>query len=214
MPRRRTVPDDAILRATAEAIGEHGPAALTLADVATRVGLSPATLLQRFGSKRGLLLKLAESGPASAKQNFTRAAARGPSSRRALTAALKAMTAGVASPQTMANNLAFLQLDLTDPEFHALAVAHARSFRSGIESLLVEAQRSGELDPETDTKRLAEAVETVYNGALITWAVHRRGKVENHLAKQLDTLLAPYSVERLHLGQDLGHGRLGVAEEQ
>jgi AcrR family transcriptional regulator len=214
MPRRRTVPDEAILRATAEAIGEHGPAALTLADVATRVGLSPATLLQRFGSKRGLLLKLAESGPAHAKQNFSRAAARATSSRTALTAALKAMTTGVASPQTMANNLAFLQLDLTDPEFHALAVAHAKQFRGGIESLLREAKWSGELTPETDTKRLAEAVETIYNGALITWAVHRRGKVENHLQKQLDTLLQPYLVERLHLGQDLGHGGLRVAEQE
>jgi AcrR family transcriptional regulator len=191
MPRPRTVTDEAILRAAAEAIGEKGPAAFTLADVGSRVGLSPATLLQRFGSKRGLLLKLAESGPEWAKQNFSRAAARGTSSRTALISALKAMTAGVASPHALANNLAFLQMDLTDPEFHALAVAHAKAFRRGIESLLAEAKRSGELPPATDTKRLAEAVEAVYNGALITWAIHRKGRVENHLAKQLATLLGP-----------------------
>jgi AcrR family transcriptional regulator len=199
MPRPRTVDDAQILRAAAEAIGEHGPAELTLAAVAGKVGLSPATLLQRFGSKRGLLLKLAESGPEWAKQNFIEAGARQSSSRKALTSALKAMTTSVASPQAMANNLAFLQIDLTDPEFHALALAHAKAFRGGIEALLNSAKRRGELAPETDTRRLAEAVEAVYNGALITWAVHRKGRVENHLAKQLETLLAPYSVERLHL---------------
>jgi AcrR family transcriptional regulator len=199
MPRPRTVDDAAILKAAAETIGEHGPAGFTLATVGAKVGLSPATLLQRFGSKRGLLLKLAESGPQWAKQSFINAAARHTSSHKALISALKAMTASVASPQAMANNLAFLQIDLTDPEFHALAVAHAKSFRGGIEALLNDAKRWGEIEPHTDTRRLAEAVEAVYNGALITWAVHRKGRVENHLAKQLHTLLDPYSVERLHL---------------
>ena len=35
-----------------------GPARLTLAEVAKEAGLSPATLVQRFGSKRGLMLAL------------------------------------------------------------------------------------------------------------------------------------------------------------
>ena len=61
-PRPRTVSDQAILAATARVIGDLGPAKLTLARVASEVGLAPATLVQRFGSKRGLLLALAESG--------------------------------------------------------------------------------------------------------------------------------------------------------
>jgi AcrR family transcriptional regulator len=200
MPRPRTVDDAAILKAAAEAIGESGPAAFTLAGVAARVGLSPATLLQRFGSKRELLLKLAESGPAWADEQFRTASARHTSPRKALIAALKAMTASVASPEALANNLAFLQIDLRDPDFHDLALAHAQAFRGGIQAILNEARGAGELRPDADTRRLAEAVEAVYNGALITWAVHRKGRVDNHLAKQLDTLLRPYSVERLHLG--------------
>jgi len=43
-------------------MGELGPAKLTLARVAKAAGLSPATLVQRFGSKRALLLALAKSG--------------------------------------------------------------------------------------------------------------------------------------------------------
>jgi AcrR family transcriptional regulator len=190
MPRTRTVSDERILRAVAEVLGEKGPAEFTLADVGAKAGLSPATLLQRFGSKRALLLALAESGPRWAERKFIEAAARQQSPRRALIAALKAMTTSVASPEAMANNLAFLHIDLSDPDFHALAQKHARSFRNGIEAFLNDARREGEIAPQTDTKRLAEAVESVYNGALITWAIHRKGRLENHLQKQLETLLA------------------------
>jgi AcrR family transcriptional regulator len=192
MPRTRTVGDEAILAAAAETIAESGPAGFTLADVGARVGLSPATLLQRFGSKRGLLLRLAAEGPKWAETKFIQASARHRSPRKALIAALKAMTTGVASRAAMANNLAFLQLDLSDPDFHALAQAHARAFRGAIRGILEEARQAGEVSGQTDIERLAEAVETVYNGALITWAIHRKGRVENHLEKQLETLLAPY----------------------
>ena len=190
MPRSRTVDDAAILAAAAETIGQLGPADLTLAAVAGKVGLSPATLVQRFGSKRELLLRLAETGPRWAEQKFMEASARYASPLKALAAALKAMTAGVASPESMANNLAFLQLDLQDPDFHSLALAHARAFRRGIEALLEDAAAAGELAPGTDTRRLAEVVESVYNGALITWAIHRKGKVQNHLQRQLDVVLS------------------------
>ena len=50
----RTVDDATIPRATAEVIGRAGLAGLTLAAVAREAGLSAATLVQRFGSKRGL----------------------------------------------------------------------------------------------------------------------------------------------------------------
>jgi hypothetical protein len=102
------------------------------------------------------------------------------------------MTAGVASPEAMANNLAFLQLDLRDPEFHELAQAQARSTRNSIRALLDDAVAAGELDPRTETARLAEAIEAVYNGALVSWAIHRSGRVDRWLARQIETVLAPY----------------------
>ena len=50
--RPRTHSDDALLDATFRAVGAVGPARLTLADVAREAGVAPATLVQRFGSKR------------------------------------------------------------------------------------------------------------------------------------------------------------------
>jgi AcrR family transcriptional regulator len=117
---------------------------------------------------------------------------RHPSPLRALVTALREMTAGVSSPEAMANNLAFLQLDLRDPEFHELAETQARRVRDSVAALLKDAVTAGELRPETDTVRLSEAIETVYNGALVTWAIHRKGALDRWLGRQLETVLAPH----------------------
>src|SRR6266487_3441135 len=63
MARPRLVSDDVILDATRQVLAELGPAKLTLAAVGSRAGLAPPTLLQRFGSKRGLLLASAARSP-------------------------------------------------------------------------------------------------------------------------------------------------------
>ena len=58
-PRPRTTSDATILAALTRVISRIGPAKLTLADVAAEAGHSRAGLVQRFGSKRGLLLAVA-----------------------------------------------------------------------------------------------------------------------------------------------------------
>src|SRR5688572_11388706 len=64
-PRPRTVTDDDILAAAARAMSKVPPTRFTLAEVAREAGLAPATLVQRFGSKRGLLLALAAQSAVS-----------------------------------------------------------------------------------------------------------------------------------------------------
>src|SRR5215218_7030471 len=113
-PRPRTVPDEDILAATGRIIGRLGPSRFTLADVAREVGLSPATLVQRFGSKRGLMLALAGSAVEFVDACFaTLRAAHPDSPLEALLAGATDMARHVASPEEMANHLAFLQLDLS-----------------------------------------------------------------------------------------------------
>src|SRR4051794_30236204 len=62
MGRPRTVSDEQILAGAARVIARVGPARLTLAEVGREVGLSAATLVQRFGSRRGVLLAVARHG--------------------------------------------------------------------------------------------------------------------------------------------------------
>src|SRR5262245_17341483 len=120
-PRPRTTSDEAILGAAYRVVSRQGPN-LTLADVAREAGVSPATLVQRFGSKRGLLLSLVAgaSGHVAAEYARIRAAHRSPLA--ALMAVGDCMAQMAGTPETMANSLAFLQIDLTDPEFHTHAL--------------------------------------------------------------------------------------------
>jgi len=191
LPRQRTVDDEAVLAAAARVIARDGPARLTLARVAAEVGLSAATLVQRFGSKRDLLLAVARHGGQALPDAFDAARADHRSPLEALRAALGRLTSSVATPEAMANSVAFLQIDLSDPDFHAEALDAMRRTRERIRELLGEAVAAGELRP-CDTGRLAGAVQNAYNGALISWAIYREGAIDAWLHAELDTLLAGY----------------------
>ena len=191
MPRPKTVDDDAVLDAALRVIDRGGPGELTLAAVAREVGLAPATLLQRFQSKRGLLLAINSRGSDGAGSSLREATKRHRSPLRALVAGLVDMSSRVTSPETMANHLAFLQIDLSDPEFHQLALAYTTTVREEIKRLLDAAVEAGELEA-TDTSRLAQGIQTTHSGARITWAIYRKGRLDTWLRRELDTLLAPY----------------------
>ncbi|MBI3667578.1 MAG: TetR/AcrR family transcriptional regulator [Acidobacteria bacterium] len=191
MGRRKVTPDADVLTATFSVISRVGPARLTLADVAAEAGLAPATLLQRFGSKRGLLLAVAEQGMAGVDECFARLRSAHPSPLAALCASLEEMTHMCETPEAMANSLAFLEIDLTDPDFHRLALENSRSTLAGYRALLDEAVTAGELGP-CDTARLARALGAMCSGSMLSWAILREGTVTQWLRDDIETLLGPY----------------------
>lgn len=189
-PRPRSVSDAEVLEATGRAIARVGPNGLTLAEVAREAGIAPPTLIQRFGSKRGLLLAFAEQGPEGVRETFAAARAESDSPLRALREALVRMTASVRTREAMANHLAVLQMDLADPDFHRHALAHGELLRREVAATLEEAARRGEIEGGEDVARLARAVQALFNGALLTWAVHDEGTVEEAVREALEVLLA------------------------
>lgn len=191
-PRPRTVSDDAILAATARLIGRVGPVRLTLADVGGEVGLSPATLLQRFGSKRGLLIALVQRSVGSVDQSFRDRRASATSALDAVIAAASDMAEHMRTPEELANNLAFFQIDLSDPEFHRLALEYSRRVRAGYRALLDEAVMAGELQ-SCDTAALASALQGVAAGSLLNWAIHRDGAVVDWVRRDVETVITPYA---------------------
>jgi len=195
-PRPRLLDDAEILAAAGMAIVRLGPAKLTLADVARAAGVSAATLVQRFGSKRGLLLALARTAVDGVDACFAAIRADHPSPLDALMSAATDMTRHVKKPEEMANHLAFLQMDLSDPEFQHLAAENAGRIRAGYVALLKDAVKAGEL-ARCDTARLGAAIESLSGGSLIAWAIHRRGDAHSWVRKDLETLLAPYRTKKL-----------------
>ena len=76
-PRPRTVSDEDLINATMRVMSRLGPVKLTLAEVAKEAGVTAATLVQRFGSKRGLMLRISAALSAA----FLTAASASPLSR-------------------------------------------------------------------------------------------------------------------------------------
>ena len=190
MSRRKVTPDAEVLNATFRVISRVGPAHLTLADVAAEAGLAPATLLQRFGSKRSLLLAVAEQSAAGVEECFARVRAAHLSRLEALTASLEEMTVMCDTPEAMANNLAFLQIDLVDPDFHRLALENSRATLAGYRALLDEAVAAGEM-VHCDTARLARALAAMSGGSMLSWAILREGRVTQWLRDDIEMLLGP-----------------------
>jgi AcrR family transcriptional regulator len=190
-PRPRTIPDEQILGAAHRAMSRLGPAKLTLSEVAKEAGLSPATLLQRFGSKRGLMLALWAGAVEGIDACFAMLRPAHTSPLSAIIAAATEMSRHTKSPEEMANHLAFLQIDLSDPEFHRNMLAMSRRTEDGYRALLDEAIAAGELI-RCDTDRLARAINAIAGGSLIGWAVFREGAAEEWVRRDLETLLALY----------------------
>jgi AcrR family transcriptional regulator len=197
--RPRIASDEELLAATARAVSLVGPSRLTLADVAAEAGVSAATLVQRFGSKRGLLLALARQGSAGLGEQIAGIRAAYPSPMDALRAVADCLTGMAASPEELANHLAFLCIDLTDADFHRHTLEHARAFQVELNALLDAAVDAGEL-AGCDTGSLARLIQELLHGALVTWAIFREGTARDWLRRDLEMLLAPYR-------RDEGKGR-------
>jgi AcrR family transcriptional regulator len=190
-PRPRETSDEEILAAAARVMQRRSPTQLTLADVAEEAGVVPATLIQRFGTKRGLLLAVCRTAPAAVPQQFAAARARHKSPLKALIELFVDCTAFAPTPEAMANGLAYLQIDLTDPDFHAITLAQFRAIRQETRKLLDEAVAARELRA-CDTAELARLIQHLNGGAMLSWAVYREGSVASWVRRDLEVLLAPY----------------------
>jgi AcrR family transcriptional regulator len=184
--------DSAILDAAARVMGRTGPAGLTLALIAAEVGLVPATLVQRFGSKRGLLLALSARTVARVDADAAGVRAEHDSPLAALDALVTGLWPVELTPEEYANHLAFLCADLADAEAraHALA-AHAAQDRATAE-LLAEAVGRGELRPDTEPAALTATVQAAVTGAGLLWSLDHRATLPARRREALHAALAPY----------------------
>lgn len=194
-PRPREKSDQEILAATGRTMQRYGPAQLTLARVAKEAGVVPATLIQRFGTKRGLLLAACSTAPGSVPQQFAAARDRYKSPLKTLVELYVECSSFASTPESVVNGLAYLQNDLTDPDFRAITQAQFRALREETRKLLDEAVAAREL-VRCDTADLARLIQQVNGGSMLDWAVFREGALASWLRRDLEALLKPYRRSR------------------
>jgi len=184
-----------VLRATFRALARLGPARVTLADVAAEAGISAAALVQRFGSKRALLLAAASDAAGGADYIFPGLRARHRSPFAALLALADCMRVMGDTRETVANTLAFLHGDLYDPEFREHALASARNTHAGIAALVRDAIAAGEL-VRCNVNRVACALQAALEGSLRMWAIHGEGDMAKWIRRDLKAVLDGYRARR------------------
>ena len=158
--------------------------------------MTAGALSQRFGSKRGLLLALADAAAASAGDFIRELGAAHESPLAAVRAYAECMAQMAQSPAALARSLAYLQIDLSDAEFRAHLAVQARATRAGLQALLEAAVRARELAARTDARALARTVEAVLSGSLLTWAFYQQGTAARWVRADVDAVLAPYVATR------------------
>jgi AcrR family transcriptional regulator len=192
MGRPQKVTDDDIYMAAQRAMERLGPGELTLADIAREAGVTAGLLVQRFGSKRELLLALSERFSTGTGEMFAELRRGHRSPLATLRAYSDCMAHMASNPAAFARNFAYLQIDLTDPDFRRHLVKHAAATRLELQKLIKEAIDANELIATTNAKQLARTIEAVVGGSMLSWAFYQEGTAEKWMRHDLDAVLKPY----------------------
>lgn len=163
MPRVKTIPDALVLDRALDVVLEKGPHAVTLRDIGAAAGLSPATLLQRFGSKAALLDRVFARSTERLSADLAAAPPDAPP-RQALLDLLVRHSAGMGSRARVAGNLLVLVEDIRRDDRRAAAQAHLGVLRAGIADHL---RRLGSPRPVADAVR----IEALWSGLVLQWAL-------------------------------------------
>jgi len=178
MPRTRTISDTQVLDATITFVGRHGVDKLTFASLSEHIGLSPATLVQRFGSKKGLLAAVTRYCLQSMLPTLNKAESENVSPLNAVYAAFESMAKAVTTVNEFANGQVFFYLALTDPEMN---------------TLFNEAMKVNEIK-RCDTTSLALTLQSMYEGAITTWLVYQQDDVQSWVSDRLTQVIEPYKI--------------------
>ena len=150
---------DAILKAAAELIGEHGYKGTTTRAIAERAGVNEVTLFRRFGSKQGVLRALGELW-ARSMAGFAVDAIPDPADTRGTLEAL----ARIEVRQALEMGAAALRLALdarSVPEVAEVLGGGPQRNLEGLADYLTARQGAGDLRPDLDPHVMAEAFFTL-----------------------------------------------------
>lgn len=196
--RPRTFSDEAIYAATATVLAKMGNEHLSLSLIADEVGCSPPALVQRFGSKRALLLnyvawiteqirlRFAAVGETNAAPlDKIKGLASLPRSKRPYE-----ITEQEGMPTSVFMHLAAWN----DDSFRPLVEERLELLENEFHKLLVQATEAGQIRG-CDEREMARALVTTFSGIALQALSVSRGPVEERAGHMVDFLLKPYRVD-------------------
>lgn len=184
MPRHKTVSDRIVIDQALEVLAERGLEGFTFAAVAAEAGLAPATLVQRFGSKEGMLERALERAHERLEEEMRRPFGRS-RPREGLITWLVALAHPLRTRALMAGHLQLLQKDLRDNRLRARARRQSEMMQERIGQHLAA---WSETSPD-ETLPDAQTVEAHWHGLIIQWGLAGDGSLDDWLRDGLGALL-------------------------
>ena len=175
MARTRQLSDEALLEAVMPVIFGKGPREFTLAEAGRAAGLSAGTLLQRFGSKQGLViaaLELANRHNFAALDRLSDA-----TGREAIIRIFVDRTPGPEHEHLLGDQLLWLRESMADPAVNAVSRDYFVQFRQAL------ADRMPPMAiPAAQAVLLVEAL---WHGSMIQWGIGREGHLRPYVERHL-----------------------------
>lgn len=187
MARRKTLSDETLLDLALELIHRDGPDSITFASLSAASGLSGATLVQRFSTKRSLVRAALLHAWDALDRKTEELAAALPETPEGAVKLLCGLSSDYGDGESYANGLLVLREDLRDPDLRARGVAWGNRLSEAV------GRRLGKEDaPASEIGRL---MITHWQGSLIWWGFEQVDPlpdyVEQSLRRFLDTLGVP-----------------------
>lgn len=182
VPRRKQVPDTDVLDIALDLLHARGPAALTFAALAEASALAPATLVQRFGSKAGLLHRVLVHAWERLERRTAELGAR---VERTPAGAVEFL-AGLSEQygdgiDGYADALLVLREDLLDPRVRRRGAAWRHSLVDVLDACLAA-------EPDAPAGA-GTALATYWQGTLTWWGFDPRGPVVEHVRREVSVFL-------------------------
>jgi AcrR family transcriptional regulator len=180
MPRKRTIPDEDLLDAALELVREVGPEAVSFGSLARRVDLAASTLVQRFGSKAGLLQAALLRAWAQLEAATDEAIATAPGGPGGVVELLVSLSCQY-DVHDFADQLRVLREDLRDPVLRERGQAWFAALSDAVEERLA--------DTPGGAQGLGPLVVSTWQGTLTVWSFARDGPVVDVVRRTLHQLL-------------------------
>ncbi|MEZ4323426.1 MAG: hypothetical protein R3F61_38530 [Myxococcota bacterium] len=185
MSRSKQKTDAEVLDALLPAILEIGLDRVTLKELGEVVGLSPATLVQRFGSRIAVIEAALDRSTLALERALQHPEAPGEDPREALITWLAELAAPLSERRRLVGTLEVLGRDIVVPERNQRARHHL-----GLVRLRIERGLTAMGVPPDAAHCHAAAVEAQWHGLVLQWALHGEGALDAWLRRGLHSLLA------------------------
>lgn len=196
--RPRVVQDDEVFQAMTNMVIRVGLPRLSVNELAVDLGISPAALRQRFGSKAELIRAFHSWGTEQMRVILEAAEQTGDTPLEALNAVVRASVPSMDSPARVINALSMLTDPAADDSARTQIADRLRIAVEYTARLIGRAVAAGELD-HPDPAGLATRLQETLIGACVVWALQQDpsdGSLAERILAATDAVLAPFRSER------------------